>query len=140
MGVELVEGRDLFFDGGQIHMRTTRGPERVDVIYRRVDDDFLDPLTFRADSRLGAPGLVNAYRSGNVALANSIGTGVADDKVLYAYVPRIIQYYHNEEPILPNVETYLASNPQHLKHILGNLDKLVVKAANESGGYGMLMG
>jgi uncharacterized circularly permuted ATP-grasp superfamily protein len=105
-----------------------------------VDDDFLDPLTFRPDSLLGAPGLVNAYRAGNVTLANSIGTGVADDKVIYAFVPRMIQYYLNEEPILPNVETYLASNPQHLKHILANLDKLVVKAANESGGYGMLMG
>jgi uncharacterized circularly permuted ATP-grasp superfamily protein len=121
-------------------MKTTRGPQRVDVIYRRIDDDFLDPLVFRADSVLGVPGLVNAYRAGNVALANSIGTGVADDKVIYAFVPRMIEYYLGEKAILPNVETYLADNPQHLKYILENLDKLVVKSANESGGYGMLMG
>jgi uncharacterized circularly permuted ATP-grasp superfamily protein len=140
LGVPLVEGRDLFAEDAMIYMKTTRGPQRVDVIYRRVDDDFLDPLTFRADSILGVPGLVNAYRQGNVALANSIGTGVADDKVIYAFVPRIIEYYLNEKPILPNVETYVAWNPQHLKYILENLDKLVVKAANESGGYGMLMG
>jgi uncharacterized circularly permuted ATP-grasp superfamily protein len=140
LGIALVEGRDLFVDNNVVYMKTTKGPERVDVIYRRVDDDFLDPLTFRPDSLLGAPGLVNAYRAGNVALANSIGTGVADDKVVYAFVPRMIQYYLNEEPILPNVDTFLASNPQHLNHILANLDKLVVKAANESGGYGMLMG
>src|SRR5579872_3168716 len=140
LGIGLVEGRDLFVDGSIDYMKTTRGPQRVDVIYRRVDDDFLDPLVFRADSALGVPGLVNAYRSGNVALANSIGTGVADDKVIYAYVPRLIEYYLSEKPILPNVETYLAWNPTHLQHILANLDKLVVKAANESGGYGMLMG
>jgi len=140
LGIGLVEGRDLFVDGSIVYMKTTRGPQRVDVIYRRVDDDFLDPLVFRADSALGVPGLVNAYRSGNVALANSIGTGVADDKVIYAFVPRIIEYYLGEKPILPNVETYLADNPQHLKYILDNLDKLVVKSANESGGYGMLMG
>jgi uncharacterized circularly permuted ATP-grasp superfamily protein len=140
LGIALVEGRDLFVDDNVVYMKTTRGPQRVDVIYRRVDDDFLDPLTFRPDSLLGAPGLVNAYRAGNVALANSIGTGVADDKVMYAFVPRIIQYYLGEEAILPNVDTFLASNPQHLQHILANLDKLVVKAANESGGYGMLMG
>ena len=140
LGIELVEGRDLFADDNVVYMKTTKGPQRVDVIYRRVDDDFLDPLTFRADSTLGVPGLVNAYRAGNVALANSIGTGVADDKVIYAYVPHIIKYYLAEEPILPNVDTYLAWNPQHLKYILANLDKLVVKAANESGGYGMLMG
>jgi uncharacterized circularly permuted ATP-grasp superfamily protein len=112
----------------------------VDVIYRRVDDDFLDPLVFRADSRLGIPGLINAYRAGNVALANAIGTGVADDKVIYSFVPKIIRYYLNEDPILPNVPTYLASDPQDLSYILANLDKLVVKAANESGGYGMLVG
>jgi uncharacterized circularly permuted ATP-grasp superfamily protein len=140
LGIELVEGRDLFADDNSIYMKTTRGPERVDVIYRRVDDDFLDPLVFRSDSMLGVPGLVNAYRAGNVALANSIGTGVADDKVIYAFVPRMIEYYLAEKPILPNVDTYLASNPQHLSHILANLDTLVVKAANESGGYGMLMG
>ena len=140
LGVELVEGRDMFVDDNVVYMKTTRGPQRVDVIYRRVDDDFLDPLVFRSDSSLGVPGLVNAYRAGNVALANSIGTGVADDKVVYAYVPRIIEYYLGEKPILENVETYLAENPQHQKYMLENLDKLVVKAANESGGYGMLMG
>jgi uncharacterized circularly permuted ATP-grasp superfamily protein len=140
LGIELVEGRDMFVDDNIVYMKTTRGPHRVDVIYRRVDDDFLDPLTFRADSALGVPGLVNAYRAGNVALANSIGTGVADDKVVYAYVPHIIEYYLSEKPILANVDTYLAWNPEHLKYILANLDKLVVKAANESGGYGMLMG
>jgi uncharacterized circularly permuted ATP-grasp superfamily protein len=140
LGIELVEGRDMFVNDNIVYMKTTRGPQRVDVIYRRVDDDFLDPLTFRPDSALGVPGLVNAYRAGNVALANSIGTGVADDKVVYAYVPRIIEYYLGEKPILPNVDTYLAWNPEHLKYILSNLDQLVVKAANESGGYGMLMG
>ena len=140
LGIELVEGRDLLVADNLVYMKTTRGPQRVDVIYRRVDDDFLDPVVFRSDSMLGVPGLVNAYRSGNVALANAIGTGVADDKVVYAFVPRIIEYYLGEKPILPNVETYLASNPQHLKYILDNLEKLVVKAANESGGYGMLIG
>ena len=140
LGIELVEGRDLFVDDNIVYMKTTKGPQRVDVIYRRVDDDFLDPLVFRGDSALGAPGLVNAYRAGNIAIANSIGTGVADDKVIYAFVPAIIKYYLGEEAILPNVETYLASNPSHLSHILSNLDKFVVKAANESGGYGMLIG
>ncbi|HLK56968.1 MAG TPA: circularly permuted type 2 ATP-grasp protein [Chthonomonadaceae bacterium] len=140
LGIELIEGRDLFVDDNIVYMKTTRGPKRVDVIYRRVDDDFLDPLTFRPDSALGAPGLINAYRAGNVSLANSIGTGVADDKVIYAYVPLIIEYYLSEKPILPNVDTFLAWNPAHLSHILAHLDKLVVKAANESGGYGMLMG
>ncbi len=140
LGIELVEGRDLEVRDNLVYMRTTKGLERVDVIYRRVDDDFLDPLVFRKDSSLGVPGLVSAYRHGNVALANSIGTGVADDKVIYAYVPRLIKYYLNEEAILPNVETYLASEENSLTYILENLDKLVVKAANESGGYGMLMG
>lgn len=140
LGIELVEGRDLFVNDDTVFMKTTKGPQRVDVIYRRVDDDFLDPLTFRPDSLLGAPGLVSAYRSGNVALANSIGTGVADDKVIYAYVPEIIKYYLDEEPIIPNVETFVAGKPTHMDYILSNLDKLVVKAANESGGYGMLMG
>jgi uncharacterized circularly permuted ATP-grasp superfamily protein len=121
-------------------MKTTKGPQRVDVIYRRVDDDFIDPLVFRNDSKLGVPGLINAYRAGNVALANSVGTGVADDKAVYAYVPQFIKYYLGEEAILPNVETFLGSEPKHLDYILTNLDKLVVKAANESGGYGMLMG
>ncbi|WP_435017444.1 circularly permuted type 2 ATP-grasp protein [Tundrisphaera sp. TA3] len=140
MGVELVEGRDLFFDGGQIFMRTTRGPMRVDVIYRRVDDDFLDPLTFRRDSKLGVAGLIAAHRSGQIGLANALGTGVADDKGIYPYVPNIIKYYLDEDPILPNVETYQATIPSHRQHILANLDKLVVKAVDGSGGYGMLIG
>lgn len=140
LGIELVEGRDLFVEDSVVYMKTTRGPKRVDVIYRRVDDDFLDPLVFRRDSALGVSGLVNAYRSGNVALANSIGTGVADDKVIYAYVPRMIEYYLGEKAIIPNVDTYLAEDPSQMRYILDNLDKLVVKAANESGGYGMLMG
>ncbi|HEX2909597.1 MAG TPA: circularly permuted type 2 ATP-grasp protein [Chloroflexia bacterium] len=140
MGVELTEGRDLLVKDNRVYMRTTRGLERVEVIYRRVDDDFLDPLVFRPDSMLGVAGLVNAYRAGNVGLANAIGTGVADDKVIYSFVPKIIKYYLNEEPVLSNVPTYLASNPDELKFILENLDKLVVKAANESGGYGMLVG
>jgi uncharacterized circularly permuted ATP-grasp superfamily protein len=140
MGIELVEGRDLVVNDNRVYTRTTHGLKRIDVIYRRVDDDFLDPLVFRSDSMLGTAGLVNAYRAGNVSLANSIGTGVADDKVIYSFVPKIIKYYLNEDPILPNVPTYLASNKQELSYILDNLDKLVVKAANESGGYGMLVG
>ncbi len=140
LGIELVQGRDMFVNNNIVYMKTTKGPERVDVIYRRVDDDFLDPLTFRSDSALGVAGLVNAYRSSNVAIANSIGTGVADDKAVYAYVPHIIKYYLGEKPILDNVETFLASDPKECSYILANLDKLVVKAANESGGYGMLMG
>ncbi len=140
MGVQLTEGRDLVVKDNRVYMRTTKGLERVDVIYRRVDDDFLDPLVFRPDSMLGVAGLVNAYRMGNVALANAIGTGVADDKVIYSFVPKIIKYYLNEDPIIQNVPTYLASFPEDLKYILENLDKLVVKAANESGGYGMLVG
>ena len=140
MGVELTEGRDLVVNDNKVYTRTTTGLKRVDVIYRRVDDDFLDPLVFRSDSRLGVAGLVNAYRTGNVALANAIGTGVADDKVIYSFVPKIIKYYLNEDPIIANVPTYLASNPADLSYILENLDKLVVKAANESGGYGMLVG
>jgi uncharacterized circularly permuted ATP-grasp superfamily protein len=140
LGIELVEGRDLYVDDNVVYMKTTQGPQRVDVIYRRVDDDFLDPLVFRQDSALGVAGLVNAYRSGNVALANGIGTGVADDKVIYAYVPRMIEYYLKEEPILPNIETYIAGEPSHLSHILEHADELVIKSANESGGYGMLMG
>jgi uncharacterized circularly permuted ATP-grasp superfamily protein len=140
MGVELVEGRDLYVEDNQVFMKTTRGPKRVDVIYRRVDDDFLDPLVFRPESVLGVPGLVNAYRAGNVSLANGIGTGVADDKVIYNYVPDMIRYYLGEDPVIPNVETYLAWKPEHLSHILANLESLVVKATNESGGYGMLIG
>ncbi len=140
LGIELLEGRDLFVDDNIVYMKTTKGPKRVDVIYRRVDDDFLDPVVFRSDSNLGVPGLVNAYRAGNVALANGIGIGVADDKVIYAYVPKMIKYYLDEEPIIPNVETYLAWEPAHLSYIIENVSKLVIKSANESGGYGMLIG
>jgi uncharacterized circularly permuted ATP-grasp superfamily protein len=121
-------------------MRTTRGLARVDVIYRRIDDDFLDPLTFRPDSTLGVPGLVNAYRAGQVALANSIGTGIADDKGIYPFVPDMIRYYLKQDPVLENVETYRPLVPAHLGHVLANLEKLVVKTVNESGGYGMLIG
>lgn len=140
MGIELVEGRDLLVHDNIVYMRTTGGLRRVDVIYRRIDDDYLDPLAFRPDSTLGVPGLLNAYRAGSVALANSIGTGVADDKAVYAYVPAIIRYYLGEEPILPNVETYLLSDESQRKYALEHLDELVVKAVGESGGYGMLIG
>ncbi|MDB5297737.1 MAG: hypothetical protein JWO31_3720 [Phycisphaerales bacterium] len=140
MGVELVEGRDLLVDNNFVYMRTTGGLRRVDVIYRRIDDDFIDPLTFRPDSILGVPGLMNAYRCGNVSLANACGTGVADDKAIYPYVPRMIKFYLGEDPILPNVKTFLCAEAEDRKYVLDNLDKLVVKAANESGGYGMLMG
>jgi uncharacterized circularly permuted ATP-grasp superfamily protein len=140
MGVPLVEGRDLRVANGQVTMRTTRGFERVDVIYRRIDDDFLDPNTFRPDSALGVPGLMDVYKAGRVALANAPGTGIADDKVVYAYVPKMIKYYLDEEPIIPNVPTYLCWIENERRHVLQNLDKLVVKSANESGGYGMLIG
>ncbi|MBL9203089.1 MAG: circularly permuted type 2 ATP-grasp protein [Opitutaceae bacterium] len=140
MGIPIVEGRDLVVRDAHVYMRTTAGLVPVDVIYRRIDDDFLDPTIFRPDSMLGVPGLVNAYRAGNVALANSIGTGIADDKVIYAYVPKLIKYYLGEEPLLPNVNTYLASEPLDRKFILENIEKLVVKSANEAGGYGMLIG
>ena len=140
MGIELVEGRDLVTHDNVVYMRTTSGLRRVDVIYRRVDDDFIDPLSFRADSILGVSGLFNAYRAGNVTLANAFGTGVADDKALYAYVPDIIKYYLTEEPILHNVETFLLTRDKERAHVLANLDKLVVKAVGESGGYGMLIG
>lgn len=140
MGIQIVEGRDLMVRNDIVYMKTTRGPERVDVIYRRIDDDFLDPEVFRKDSLLGVPGLMRAYRAGNVALANTVGTGVADDKVVYKYVPDFIKYYLDEDPILPNVETYLASEKDEMSHIMENLHQLVVKAANESGGYGMLVG
>jgi uncharacterized circularly permuted ATP-grasp superfamily protein len=140
MGVELVEGRDLVLDRGQVFRRTTRGLERVDVIYRRIDDDFLDPLTFRKDSLLGVPGLVGAYHAGNVGLANALGTGVVDDKGIYPFVPEIIRYYLGEEPILDNVETFRPLVPSHRQHILANLESLVVKAVDASGGYGMLIG
>jgi len=140
MGIELVEGRDLVTHNNVIYMRTTSGLRRVDVIYRRVDDDFIDPMAFRGDSILGVAGLFNAYRAGNVTLANAFGTGVADDKALYAYVPDIIHYYLAEDPVLHNVTTYLLTDPASRQHVLQNLDKLVVKAVGESGGYGMLIG
>jgi uncharacterized circularly permuted ATP-grasp superfamily protein len=140
MGVELVEGRDLFVHDNVVYMRTTGGPRRVDVIYRRVDDDYLDPLAFRRDSQLGVAGLFNAYRAGNVALANAVGTGVADDKAVYAYVPQMIRFYLQQDAILPNVETYLLHDPVQRRHVLDNLERLVVKAVGESGGYGMLIG
>ncbi len=140
MGIELVEGRDLIVHDNVVYMRTTGGLRRVDVIYRRIDDDYLDPLAFNSRSTLGVPGLLNAYRAGNVVLANAIGTGVADDKAVYAYVPAIIRYYLQEEPILPNVETHLLSDKQQCRYVLENLDTLVVKAVGESGGYGMLIG
>lgn len=140
MGVELVEGRDLVIVDGYLQMRTTKGLQRVDVVYRRIDDDFIDPLAFRSDSLLGVPGLMEVYKSGRVAIANALGTGVADDKVIYAYVPQMIRYYLGEDPILPNVPTYLCWEPQQQEHVLTHLDQLVVKAASESGGYGMLVG
>ena len=140
MGIELVEGRDLVVTDGFVFMRTTKGLQRVDVIYRRLDDDFLDPLTFRSDSLLGVPGLFEVYKAGRVALANAPGTGVADDKVIYAYVPKIIRYYLGEDSILPNVPTYVCWDDTERKQVVANLDKLVVKVANESGGYGMLIG
>ncbi|TVQ17449.1 MAG: circularly permuted type 2 ATP-grasp protein [Spirochaetaceae bacterium] len=140
MGVDLVEGSDLVIDDGYVRMRTTRGLERVDVIYRRIDDDFIDPEAFRPDSMLGVPGLFEVYRSGRVALANAPGTGVADDKVIYAYVPAMIRYYLDEDALLPNVPTYLCWRDVDRRHVLANIESLVVKAANESGGYGMLVG
>jgi uncharacterized circularly permuted ATP-grasp superfamily protein len=140
MGIEIVEGRDLVVMDDFVYMRTTKGLVRVDVIYRRIDDDFLDPTVFRKDSVLGVPGIMRAYQAGNVALANAVGTGVADDKVIYYFVPKIIEYYLGQDPILPNVPTYLASEDSDRKYILEHLPELVVKAANESGGYGMLMG
>lgn len=140
MGIQLVEGRDVMVDERGVWMRTTKGLRRIDVIYRRIDDDFLDPKTFRPDSLLGVPGLMDAYRAGRVALANAPGNGVADDKVVYAYVPDMIRYYTGEDPILPNVPTYLCWRDKDRQYVLQNLEKLVVKAANESGGYGMLVG
>ena len=140
MGVQLVEGSDLVVRNGRVMMRTTRGFDAVDVIYRRIDDDFLDPKCFNPESQLGVPGLMDVYRAGKVALANAPGTGVADDKVVYAYVPKVIKYYLDEEPILPNVPTYLCWDDHDRAYVIDNLDKLVVKAANEAGGYGMLIG
>jgi uncharacterized circularly permuted ATP-grasp superfamily protein len=140
MGIELVEGRDLLVHDNIVYMRTTFGLQRVDVIYRRIDDDYLDPLVFEGHSALGAVGLFNAYRAGNVAFANALGTGVADDKAIYAYVPKIIKYYLNEDPILENVETLLMSDAAQRDHVCQKLDQYVVKAVGESGGYGMLIG
>jgi uncharacterized circularly permuted ATP-grasp superfamily protein len=141
MGCELVEGRDLVVDGDDcVYMLTVAGMERVDVIYRRIDDLFLDAEAFREDSTLGVPGLMRAWKAGNVALANAPGAGVADDKVVYAFVPKMIKHYLDQEPIIPNVPTYLCMEPEELEYVLANLEKLVVKPANESGGYGMLMG
>src|ERR1700742_3935905 len=140
MGVELVEGRDLVVNNHKVYMKTTTGLQQVDVIYRRVDDDFLDPLVFQPDSMLGVAGIMSAYRKGNVAIVNAVGNGVADDKGIYTYVPAMIRYYLNEEPILKNVPTYQLGNPDEREHVFGNMDKMVVKKTNESGGYGMLMG
>jgi uncharacterized circularly permuted ATP-grasp superfamily protein len=140
MGVELVEGQDLFVKDAFVFMRTTRGPKRVDVIYRRVDDDFLDPLAFRPDSTLGVAGLLSAYRAGNVTLSNAIGTGVADDKSIYPYVPKMIEFYLGEKPILANVPTYLCRDREDLKYVLDHLGELVVKEVHGAGGYGMLVG
>ncbi len=140
MGIELVEGRDLVVRDGYVWMRTTKGIQRVDVIYRRIDDDFIDPLTFREDSMIGVSGLMDVYRSGRVALANAPGTGIADDKVVYSYVPKMIRYYLKQDPIIPNVPTYLCWEDGDRKYVLEHLDELVVKSANEAGGYGMLIG
>jgi len=140
MGIELVEGKDMFVDEEILYMRTTQGPKRVDVIYRRLDDDFLDPLAFREDSQLGVPGLLSVYRAGNVTLANAIGTGVADDKSIYPYVPDLIRFYLSEEPIIQNVPTWQCRKPDHLKEVLSKLPELVVKEVHGAGGYGMLVG
>ena len=140
MGIELVEGQDLFVDDNFVYMRTTQGPKRVDVIYRRVDDDFLDPLAFRKDSSLGCEGLLGAYQAGNVTLSNAIGTGVADDKSIYPYVPKMIEFYLGEKPILHNVPTYQCRKNDDLKYVLANLHELVVKEVHGAGGYGMLIG
>jgi len=140
MGVPLVEGRDLYVEKDVVYMKTIHGPIKVDVIYRRVDDEFIDPLVFRKDSMIGVPGLMNAYRAGNVTLANAPGTGVADDKAVYNYVPDIIKYYLNEEPILNNVQTYRCEKEQDMKYVLENIDRLVVKPVDESGGYGITIG
>ena len=140
MGVELVEGQDLFVKDGFVYMRTTQGPRRVDVIYRRVDDDFLDPRAFRADSTLGCAGLLDVYRAGNLSLCNAIGTGIADDKSIYPYVPKMIEFYLGQKPILQNVPTWLCREAEDLKYVLDHLDELVVKEVHGAGGYGMLVG
>ena len=140
MGIDLVEGRDLVVSDDSVFMCTTKGPVRVDVLYRRIDDDFIDPRAFRPDSMLGVPGIMEVYKKGRVAMANAPGTGIGDDKVIYAYIPEVIRYYTGEDPILPNVPTYICWDKSQLTYVLENLDKLVVKSANESGGYGMLVG
>ncbi|HRK18509.1 MAG TPA: circularly permuted type 2 ATP-grasp protein [Hyphomicrobiaceae bacterium] len=140
MGVELVEGRDLFVRNAIVYMRTTEGPRRVDVIYRRIDDEFLDPLVFNPDSMLGVPGIVSAYKAGNVTISNAIGTGVSDDKAIYSYMPEILKFYLGEEPLLKNVPTHRCREPEALRYTLANLDKLVIKEVSGSGGYGMLVG
>ena len=140
LGVELVEGRDLLVKGEVVYMRTTEGLKRVDVVYRRIDDDFLDPLAFRPDSALGVPGLMSAYQAGNVTLANAVGTGIADDKAVYSYMPEITKFYLGEEPILKNVPTWRCREPDHLSYVLDNLEQLVVKEVHGSGGYGMMIG
>ena len=140
LGVELVEGRDLFVKGSVVFMRTTEGPKRVDVIYRRVDDDFIDPLFFRPDSVLGVPGLMAAYHAGHITLANAVGTGIADDKAVYSYMPAIVKFYLGEEPLLKNVPTWCCRNPDDLQYVMERLDELVVKEVHGSGGYGMLIG
>src|SRR5256884_361190 len=140
LGIELVEGRDLIVKNDEVFMRTTEGLKRVDVIYRRVDDDFLDPLTFRPDSALGVPGLMSAYAAGNITLANAVGTGIADDKAIYSYMPDIVRFYLSEEPILKNVQTWRCREPKDLSYVLDNLGDLVVKEVHGSGGYGMLIG
>lgn len=140
MGIPLVEGRDLVISNHKVYMKTTHGLDQVDVIYRRIDDEYLDPLTFRPDSALGVPGLIGAYRKGNVAIVNAVGNGVADDKAVYAFVPAMIRYYLNEEPILPNVPTYHMNDPEAMEHVFKNIGSMVLKRTNQSGGYGMLMG
>ena len=140
LGVELVEGRDLFVRNDTVYMRTTQGPQRVDVVYRRIDDDFLDPLAFRPDSALGVPGLMSAYQAGNVTLANAVGTGIADDKAVYSFMPAIVKFYLGEEPLLKNVPTWRCREPEHLAYVLDHLEQLVVKEVHGSGGYGMLIG
>jgi uncharacterized circularly permuted ATP-grasp superfamily protein len=140
MGIELVDGQDMFVRDDIVYMRTTRGPRRIDVIYRRVDDDFLDPLTFRSDSALGCPGLMAAYRAGNVTIANAIGTGIADDKSIYPYVPDMIRFYLGQQPLIDNVPTRVLRRPDDLAYTLAHLEELVVKEVHGAGGYGMLIG
>jgi uncharacterized circularly permuted ATP-grasp superfamily protein len=140
LGIELVEGHDLFVRGEAVYMRTTEGPKRVDVIYRRIDDDFIDPLAFRPDSVLGVPGLMSVYRAGHVTLANAVGTGIADDKAMYSFMPEIVAFYLGEKPILQNVPTWRCRDSEHLSYVLDHIEELVIKEVHSSGGYGMLIG